>query len=65
MGWWLDKGLEDIKKGWAHGELDDDGYHAPRGNQAENKQFEDALRAVEGSIGRAVTPGERRAQEKR
>ncbi|MGW7363314.1 Hint domain-containing protein [Streptomyces sp. NPDC054841] len=56
-----DKGLEDIKKGWDSGNLDDDGYHAPRGNQAENKEFRDALRAVERDLGRDVTPGERRA----
>ena len=37
----------------------DDGYRAPRGNQAENKQFNDALRKVEQEIGRKVTPAER------
>ncbi|MFE0038736.1 hypothetical protein [Streptomyces sp. NPDC059015] len=48
-----EKGREDIKKGWDHGELDDDGYHAPRGNQAENKQFKDdsaKWRAVSAAI---------------
>nr|WP_238362171.1 polymorphic toxin-type HINT domain-containing protein [Actinopolymorpha pittospori] len=56
-----EKGLEDLKKGWDPGDLDDDGYHAPRGNQAENKEFKGAMREVERSLGRQITPAERRS----
>ncbi|MEZ7159456.1 RHS repeat-associated core domain-containing protein [Streptomyces sp. MAD19A] len=56
-----EKGLEDLKNGWDPGDLDDDGYHAPRGNQAENKEFKDALREVERGLGRQITPAERRS----
>ncbi|MFI2506293.1 hypothetical protein [Streptomyces sp. NPDC018972] len=41
------------------GELDDDGCHAPRGNQAENKEFNDALKKIESELGRKITPAER------
>ncbi|MBM4830635.1 RHS repeat-associated core domain-containing protein [Actinospica acidiphila] len=56
-----EKGLEDLKNGWDPGDLDDDAYHAPRGNQAENKEFKDALREVERGLGRQITPAERRS----
>lgn len=56
-----DKGLDEIRKNWDSGDLDDDGKHSPRGNQAENKEFKDALRAVKSELGRDVTPAERRA----
>jgi hypothetical protein len=55
------------RRGWrtsrrtGAGNQDDDGYHAPRGNQAENKEFKDALRSVERDLGRQVSPAERRA----
>ncbi|WP_149179240.1 hypothetical protein [Streptomyces sp. TRM49041] len=49
------------KKNWDSGNQDDDGKHSPRGNQAENKQFNDALRTVERDLGRKVTPAERRS----
>ncbi|NBM18084.1 polymorphic toxin-type HINT domain-containing protein [Streptomyces sp. GC420] len=53
-----EKGLEEME--WDSGDLDDDGYHAPRGNQAENKEFNDALKKIERELGRQVTPAERR-----
>ncbi|MCT2594182.1 sugar-binding protein, partial [Streptomyces sp. N2-109] len=56
-----EKELENLKKGWDSGDLDDDGYHAPRGNQAENKEFKDALREIERNLGREITPTERRS----
>ncbi|HET6353791.1 polymorphic toxin-type HINT domain-containing protein, partial [Streptomyces sp.] len=56
-----DKALEDIKKNWDGGDLDDDGHHSPGGNQAENKQFKDAVHEVERALDRDMTPGERRA----
>lgn len=56
-----EKELENLKKSWDSGDLDDDGYHAPRGNQAENKEFKDALREIERSLGREITPAERRS----
>lgn len=56
-----EKGLEELKREWQSGNQGDDGYHAPRGNQAENKEFRDALRSVERDLGRQVTPAERRA----
>ncbi|GHI26602.1 hypothetical protein Shyd_79730 [Streptomyces hydrogenans] len=56
-----EKGLEELKKSWDAGDLDDDGNHSPRGNQAENKEFRDALREIERSIGREITPAERRS----
>ncbi|MGI5484700.1 polymorphic toxin-type HINT domain-containing protein [Streptomyces lavendofoliae] len=56
-----EKRLEDLKKDWDSGNRDGDGYHAPRGNQAENREFKDALRSVERNLGRQVTPAERRA----
>ncbi|MFD3735616.1 polymorphic toxin-type HINT domain-containing protein [Streptomyces sp. NPDC058632] len=60
-----EKALEELKDNWDPGDLDDDGYHAPRGNQAENKEFKDALREIEGSIGRQITPEERRSLHER
>ncbi|WTK82917.1 Hint domain-containing protein [Streptomyces sp. NBC_01511] len=56
-----EKELENLKKDWDSGDLDDDGYHAPRGNQAENKEFKDALREIEQILGREITPAERRS----
>ncbi|MFF5898648.1 polymorphic toxin-type HINT domain-containing protein [Streptomyces argenteolus] len=55
-----EKGLEDLRNDWDTGDLDDDGYHAPRGNQAENREFKDALKEIERGLGRDVTPAERR-----
>lgn len=55
-----EKGLSELKETWDGGDLDDDGKHSPRGNQAENKEFRDALKKIEGELGRSVTPAERR-----
>ncbi|MEY9993608.1 RHS repeat-associated protein [Streptomyces sp. V4I8] len=55
------KGWEELSGEWDSGDLDDDGYHAPRGNQAENREFKDALREIERNLGRDITPAERRA----
>ncbi|MDF3144432.1 MULTISPECIES: hypothetical protein [unclassified Streptomyces] len=56
-----DKRWEELSGEWDPGDLDDDGYHAPRGNQAENREFKDALREIERNLGRDITPAERRA----
>ncbi|WP_309505050.1 polymorphic toxin-type HINT domain-containing protein [Streptomyces sp. KM273126] len=56
-----EKGLEDLRQNWDSGDLDDDGYHAPRGNQAENKEFRDAMREIERGVGRPLNSAERRA----
>jgi hypothetical protein len=56
-----DAAEEELKRKWNPGSDDDDGYHAPRGNQAENKQFEDALQEIQRGVGRDITPAERRA----
>ncbi|MEV0948958.1 RHS repeat-associated core domain-containing protein [Promicromonospora sp. NPDC050249] len=45
---------------WDAEDVDDDGYHAPRGNQAENKQFNDAIKEIEHGLGQKVTPDQRR-----
>ncbi|XVU28294.1 DUF6531 domain-containing protein [Actinoplanes sp. CA-054009] len=56
-----DAAEEGLKDSWDPGSSDDDGYHAPRGNQAENKQFENALQEIKRRAGRDITPAERRA----
>ncbi|MCQ6555471.1 hypothetical protein NPS70_20050 [Streptomyces sp. C10-9-1] len=56
-----EKELENLKKSWDSGDLDDDDYQAPRGSQAENKELKDALREIERSLGREITPAERRS----
>ncbi|MFD9791443.1 PA14 domain-containing protein [Streptomyces sp. NPDC059070] len=38
----------------------DDGYHTPRGNQRQNKSFDDAIRQAEREIGRTLSKDERR-----
>jgi hypothetical protein len=55
-----ENGLEDLKKDWNTGDLNDDGKHSPRGNQAENKECRYALKKIEGELERNVTPAERR-----
>ncbi|MFI5709908.1 Hint domain-containing protein [Kribbella sp. NPDC051620] len=55
-----------VEKNWDPGDRSkDDGYRAPRGNQAENKQFNDAVREYERQSGRKVSPAERQALHKR
>ncbi|MFD4030823.1 polymorphic toxin-type HINT domain-containing protein [Streptomyces sp. NPDC058637] len=60
-----EKGLQDLESDWDSGDLDDDGYHAPRGNQAENREFKDAVKEIERGLGRDVTPAERRILHER
>jgi len=56
-----DAAEKELTNSWDPGSTDDDGYHAPRGNQAENKQFEDALQEIKRRTGRDITPAKRRA----
>jgi RHS repeat-associated protein len=56
-----DAAEEELTNSWDPGAAEDDGYHAPRGNQAENKQFEDALQEIKRRAGRDITSAERRA----
>ncbi|GAA3586860.1 hypothetical protein [Kribbella ginsengisoli] len=55
-----------MEKNWDPGDRSrDDGYRAPRGNQAENKQLNDAVREYERQSGRKLSPAERQALHKR
>lgn len=49
------------KPDWNAGDADDDGYRTPRGNQVQNKSFDDAIREAERKIGRTLSPAERRS----